>query len=1366
MTTSTIFKCNYCSGKFAFQSQLIVHLKKCKLLPRYCPLCGVNVCHKLKCKGEVRNLVVVPWLIENDVNALGVYNSRWSAIQTGVRSNGVRVSQVNIRLPTGELSDAIDIVRRIHTHQREVYKVGLSVGLILKHKETQEYRYFHASQNNAQLTQQHFFITNSIMLERLLISYLVICDVFEEAKRVVSEDTKWKIIAVTNLNIAIYKSSSMFPIGKPPDIPVFMRKRGMLHFQRKPVTKQKYNDNLCVFRCLAKYLYDDCNVATELLRQYDASLDAKTFKGVLLKDFYKLETLFNVQIGVYSISSTGNITVVQTPTKFYAHYGKVNINLYKKHASLIVDFNCYANIYICQKCKLKFKKARYLCQHLKALKPCTKVNFEYLGGVYNNRLTVFEQLEIAGVHIPNSILKVYPYKITYDFEAFFKKATGLNTAKVKVEASHIPLSASVASDFPGFEEPVCFVREKDCDSDNLIERVFLYIQKLAICIGNSVKQLFNLILVTLDGIIKDALNREKQIFDVKMWHIKSHPLVYLKKRLLSWIFQVPVIGFNSGKYDLNLIKNEFHQFLYACENDVQVIKRGNQYLSIATEHMLFLDIFNYLAPGYNYDSYLRAFTENHTKGYFPYEWMTTVRKLKNTTLPLRESFYSSLTKSLISESAYAQCVEVWKKNKMKTFKDFLIYYNNSDVKPFILALNNHAKFFKQRNIDMFKDGITLPGLTLRFLFQKVNLEAPYVLFNKRDKHLHELVQNNLVGGPSIIFHRHHESGVTKIREVDFGKEAKMCRHIIGVDANSLYLKCLAEKHCSGFYIERQKSNNFKPEIRQTSSVVALEWIKYIEYTKQIKLKHQLNGGEVLIGGRKILVDAFHIKTGDIYNFNGCYWHGHDCYLTLKMNVDEKINRKNRTQRVYDYLKALGYKVTVMNECSWLQLKLSFEVAKISKYWIVSKPVYDSKILTEALILKGVVDETIFGLIEVDIVTPESLKDYFKEMTPIFKNIDVTIKDCGIYMNEFIKKHKITKPAQRMLIGSYFGKEILLGTPLLKWYIKHGLKVTKIYRVIQYVPHKTFENFTQEVTIARRMGDFNSESKIISDLYKLLGNSSYGKTITNKKKHTQIIYANDKKTSRLIDSWRFTRATELHSDLYEVEMQLKKIKFNLPLQIGFMVYQYAKLKMLQFTFDFLDKFVSRQDYQLCEMDTDSLYMAISGDSLDAVVKPHLRKDYFKEKPKWIPTDVCDKHFDDYVIAKTNFQQWTPFECCKASLQYNLRTPGLFKIEWEGDGMICLNSKTYMCFSYDDTLIDKKKVCKKWSAKGVVKKQNLLKPDDFLKVLESKQSQIVTNTNFKLINNKMHTYSTTKIGVSYLYLKRKILDDGISTIPLDI
>jgi hypothetical protein len=46
-------------------------------------------------------------------------------------------------------------------------------------------------------------------------------------------------------------------------------------------------------------------------------------------------------------------------------------------------------------------------------------------------------------------------------------------------------------------------------------------------------------------------------------------------------------------------------------------------------------------------------------------------------------------------------------------------------------------------------------------------------------------------------------------------------------------------------------------------------------------------------------------------------------------------------------------------------------------------------------------------------------------------------------------------------------------------------------------------------------------------------------------------------SKLLDNWRFTRATELNSDLYEVEMQLKTIRLNLSIQVSFMVYQYVK-----------------------------------------------------------------------------------------------------------------------------------------------------------------------------------------------------------------
>ena len=44
----------------------------------------------------------------------------------------------------------------------------------------------------------------------------------------------------------------------------------------------------------------------------------------------------------------------------------------------------------------------------------------------------------------------------------------------------------------------------------------------------------------------------------------------------------------------------------------------------------------------------------------------------------------------------------------------------------------------------------------------------------------------MVGGPSIIFHRYHESGATKLRDHLYGEAAKTCQSIVGYDANVLY----------------------------------------------------------------------------------------------------------------------------------------------------------------------------------------------------------------------------------------------------------------------------------------------------------------------------------------------------------------------------------------------------------------------------------------------------------------------------------------------------------------------------------------------------------------------------------------------------
>ena len=55
--------------------------------------------------------------------------------------------------------------------------------------------------------------------------------------------------------------------------------------------------------------------------------------------------------------------------------------------------------------------------------------------------------------------------------------------------------------------------------------------------------------------------------------------------------------------------------------------------------------------------------------------------------------------------------------------------------------------------------------------------------------------------------------------------------------------------------------------------------------------------------------------------------------------------------------------------------------------------------------------------------------------------------------------------------------------------------------------------------------------------------------------------------------------------------------DLPLQIGVAVYHLAKLRMLEFFYDFIDKFIDRSDYQIIEMDTDSNYFAFSEDNIE-------------------------------------------------------------------------------------------------------------------------------------------------------------------------
>ena len=60
---------------------------------------------------------------------------------------------------------------------------------------------------------------------------------------------------------------------------------------------------------------------------------------------------------------------------------------------------------------------------------------------------------------------------------------------------------------------------------------------------------------------------------------------------------MPVVGFNSGKYDVNTMKVDFFAGLVKSQRINCTVKRNNNFMCIKTEALKFLDIINYLDPG-------------------------------------------------------------------------------------------------------------------------------------------------------------------------------------------------------------------------------------------------------------------------------------------------------------------------------------------------------------------------------------------------------------------------------------------------------------------------------------------------------------------------------------------------------------------------------------------------------------------------------------------------------------------------------------------------------------------------------------------------------------------------------------------------
>ncbi|KAG6592630.1 uncharacterized protein IUM83_12462 [Phytophthora cinnamomi] len=326
------------------------------------------------------------------------------------------------------------------------------------------------------------------------------------------------------------------------------------------------------------------------------------------------------------------------------------------------------------------------------------------------------------------------------------------------------------------------------------------------------------------------------------------------------------------------------------------------------------------------------------RGLFPYEYITSFNVLSQTSIPPQSAFDSKLRGTSISSDDYERVKFVWQYYEMKSIKDLLVWYNNLDVVPFIKAIKAQRELFKRFDLDMFADGVSLPGLSEKVMYQTCfnNLQYP----DKKPANAFQFPAKRMSG---------YKSQDAKAKR-EFDRINNKLGHIDG----NVLISCVqcntARKDMSLRGFRYRKLLDFNSDKLVYS-------IDQEEKDIYAKMKANIAGGPSIIFHRYAKRNETKIRGGKV------------CKKIIGYDANAL------------YLWALGNDMP----CGRL----------------TTIEAYDG-------IIDDIKSDKIFGFLECDIRTPGHLKEYFSEMTPIFKNTPIDCTDesvIGKHMFEYNEARK-------------------------------------------------------------------------------------------------------------------------------------------------------------------------------------------------------------------------------------------------------------------------------------------------------------------------------------------------------------------------
>ena len=159
---------------------------------------------------------------------------------------------------------------------------------------------------------------------------------------------------------------------------------------------------------------------------------------------------------------------------------------------------------------------------------------------------------------------------------------------------------------------------------------------------------------------------------------------------------------------------------------------------------------------------------------------------------------------------------------------------------------------------------------------------------------------------------------------------------------------------------------------------------------------------------------------------------------------------------------------------------------------------------------------------------------------------------------------------------------------LQLYTSLGMRLTKVHRALRFDQSPWMGPYIRMNTELRK----DATSDFEKDLYELMNNSVFGKTMENLRKQVDVklVRSHEDKLRRLIASPAFARANIFDDDLAAIQVHKSNQVLNRPVYVGMSILDLSKHLMDDFYYNQL-KTQYGESCQLLYTDTDSLLLEI-------------------------------------------------------------------------------------------------------------------------------------------------------------------------------